>query len=94
MKARTITEAKRFEDIPNVGPRVASDFKKLGFKCPKDLRGKDPLFLYKKLCKITKSRQDPCVLDVFIAVCDFADKSLTRPWWFYTKERKSKYPEI
>jgi hypothetical protein len=94
MKVKSIDLAKNFEDIPNVGVEVAKDFLRLGIKKPKDLVRKDPLVMYKKLCKLTKTRQDPCVLDTFIAVVDFADNSVSRPWWFYTKQRKTKYGDI
>lgn len=94
MKARRIEDAKKFEDIPNVGPRVANDFKRLGFKTPQSLRNIDPLQIYKRLCQISKTRQDPCVLDVFIAVTEFANGGESKPWWFYTSIRKSEYPNI
>jgi hypothetical protein len=94
MKAKYAKDVLRFQDIPNVGPRVENDFKKLGIKQPKDLAKKNPLTLYNKLCAITKSRHDPCVLDVFMAVVYFMDGSSTKPWWFYTEERKRKFPKI
>lgn len=37
----------------------------------------------------TKSNQDPCVLDTFIAAVDFMHGAPARPWWYYTKERKA-----
>ena len=94
MKSRNIKNAKRFEDIPNVGSSIAHDLKTLGFIRPLDLKGKNPLTLYKNLCKKTKSRQDPCLLDVFISVVEFANGKDPRPWWKYTKKRKRKYPNI
>lgn len=94
MKARTAAEAKKFQDLPNVGPRVANDFKKLGFAEPHELAGADALVLYKKLCTLTKSRQDPCVLDVFLAVTDFMSGASPRPWWHYTPERKKRFGKL
>lgn len=94
MKARTADQVRRFQDIPNVGPRVANDFKKLGFTTPATLAGEDALTLYKKLCTITKSHQDPCVLDVFLAVTDFMNGAPARPWWHYTPERKKRFGKI
>lgn len=92
MKARNRELAKKFKDLPNVGPRVARDYETLGFKVPADLIGKDPFDLYKKLILKTKTHQDPCLLDVFMSVSDFMSGSSPRPWWHYTGERKSKYP--
>lgn len=88
-KASTPALAHRLEDIPNVGPRIASDFRSLGITKPSELKSKDPYMLYEKLCKVTNTRQDPCVLDTFIAVARFMEGERPRPWWHYTPERKS-----
>ncbi len=94
MKARSGELAKRFKDLPNVGPRVAMDYRALGFEKPSDLIDQDPFDLYKKLILITKTHQDPCLLDVFISVADFMNGASPRPWWHYTVERKKKYPNV
>lgn len=91
MKARTIKEAVKFTDIPNVGPRIAEDFVTLGFKKPACLVGQDPFVMYEKLKRLTKSHQDPCVLDVFMAVVHFANGGVARKWFRFTEERKKKY---
>lgn len=94
MKALTAKDVKKFTDIPNVGPRIANDFITLGIKTPSGLVGKDPYVLYKKLCAKTKARQDPCVLDTFMAVTDFMNGGMARDWWRFTAERKKKYPNL
>lgn len=94
MKATKASQVRTFQDIPNVGPRIASDFFVLEMKKPNDLIGKDPYALYRKLCKATETRQDPCVLDTLMAVTDFMNGAPARPWWYYTKTRKKKYPQI
>lgn len=93
-KAAHATEVKKFTDIPNIGPAMEADFKLLKLKTPGDLKNKDAFSLYTKLCKISGVRHDPCVLDTFIAAIDFMNGAPARPWWFYTKERKNKYPNI
>ncbi len=80
--------------IPGVGPATAGDLDLLGFKSLARLRGRDPLRLYAALCKKTESRQDPCVLDVFMMLTHLADTGEVRNWWSFTKERKRRYPEI
>lgn len=90
-KALRAEEVKVFTDIPNVGPRIAKDFTLLGITNPHTLKKKDAFTLYRELEKKTHSRQDPCVLDTFIAVIDFMQGAPARPWHFYTKERKRKY---
>ncbi len=88
MKILNPKEIKKFEQIPNVGPRIARDFRTLGIKSPSDLAKQDPLKMYIKLQKITDSKQDPCVLDTFMAVVDFMKGTEAKPWWRYTPERK------
>ena len=94
MKARTYKDVKTFQDIPNIGTQMSADFKLLGIKSPLELRDKDPLLLYKKLCAKTKVRQDPCVLDTFMAAIDFMNGAQAKPWWHYTPERKKKFSEL
>jgi len=81
------------EQLPNVGPATAGDFRLIGISRPKDLIHRDPYRLYVKLCKKTGLRQDPCVLDVFLSAVRFMEGAPHRPWWAYTKERKRDYPE-
>lgn len=75
-------------DLPNIGPSIAEDLRMLGIKAPQDLVGKDPMQLYKRLQVITGTRQDPCVLDVFMSITDFMSGAAAKPWWAYTKKRK------
>ncbi len=89
-KAGRANEADWFEEIPNVGKRVANDFKKLGFKTPEDLKGKNPYKLYDTLCKKDGVRHDPCLLDTFIAAIHFMNGGKPTPWWKFTPERKKK----
>lgn len=87
-KARRAADVNGFQDIPNIGPAMAADFALLGLAGPRDLIGRDPLELYDSLCRITKTRQDPCVLDVFIAAVRFMEGGKPKVWWHYTPERK------
>lgn len=84
-------QMKLLTDLPNVGPACAKDLQLLGIHAPSDLRGNDPLEMYKALCDKTGLRQDPCVLDVFISLTRFIGGEPPQPWWFYTAERKNTY---
>jgi hypothetical protein len=84
----------RLTDLPNVGPAIANDLRRIGISVPGQLVGKDPYVLYKKLCRQKGSRQDPCVLDVFISVTRFMNGEVARPWWEYTGERKRLYGSV
>ena len=57
-------------------------------------RGQDALALYRRLEALTGTRQDPCVLDTFIALTRFMAGEAARPWWAYTAERKAHLAEL
>ena len=78
----------RLEDIPNIGPAVAADLRRLGITLPIDLLGRDPYTMYDELCRLTGVRHDPCLLDTFIAAVRFMEGEPKKPWWKYTAERK------
>ena len=94
MKAKFAAQVETFLDIPNVGPAMVKDFDEIGIRKPSDLKSKDALTLYHKLCKVTKKCHDPCVLDTFLAVVDFMNGAPARPWWQYTPKRKKNFPAI
>lgn len=93
-KARTLAQARRLEDVPNIGPAMADDLRALGIAAPADLRGKDAIGLYLQLCELTGLRHDPCVLDTFIAAVAFADHDDARPWWAFTEGRKAAWAGV
>lgn len=88
MKSHEGPELTRLEDIPNVGPAIAADLRRLAIKMPADLPGRDPYAMYDDLCRITGQRHDPCLLDTFIAAVRFMEGEPKKPWWKYTVERK------
>jgi hypothetical protein len=81
-------EVARLEDIPNVGPAVAGDLRRLGITSPGELHGRDPYAMYDDLCRLTGQRHDPCLLDTFIAAVRYMAGEPKKPWWKYTAERK------
>jgi hypothetical protein len=78
----------RLEDIPNVGPAVATDLRRLGITSPGELVGRDPYAMYDELCRVTGVRHDPCMLDTFIAAVRYMEGGPKEPWWAFTAERK------
>jgi hypothetical protein len=82
------SELTDLEQLPNIGPAIAADFRQLGITNPQELIGRDPYALYEDLCRLTAQRHDPCLLDTFIAAVRFMGGEQARPWWFYTAERK------
>jgi hypothetical protein len=93
-KARTAEECEALEQLPNVGPSLAADLRLLGIQHPKELAGRDAFVLYQSLCAKTGQRQDPCVLDTFMAVTDFMRGAEPAPWWKYTAQRKALYGQV
>ncbi|MFL6661673.1 MAG: helix-hairpin-helix domain-containing protein [Rhizobacter sp.] len=93
-KAATPAECIDLEQLPNVGPALAADLRLIGIQAPADLRGKDAFVLYQKLCAATGQRQDPCVLDTFMAATDFMRGAPAAPWWKYTAERKALFGQV
>ena len=93
-KAASAAECATLEQLPNIGPSLAADLRLIGIHAPADLRGKDAFVLYQKLCGATGARQDPCVLDTFMAVTDFMRGAPAAPWWHYTAQRKALFGAV
>jgi hypothetical protein len=82
------SKVRSLTDLPNIGPAMAQDLRFIGILKPEHLKGKDPVKLYETLCRKSRTRHDPCVLDVFISVTRFMSGEEPKPWWRYTRERK------
>jgi hypothetical protein len=93
-KAHSAEECEVLEQLPNVGPSLAADLRLIGIQHPKELAHRDAFVLYQTLCAKTGQRQDPCVLDTFMAVTDFMRGAAPAPWWNYTAQRKALYGSV
>jgi hypothetical protein len=93
-KARRADECLQLEQLPNIGPSLAADLRMIGIAQPQDLREADGFQLYQRLCQATGQRQDPCVLDTFLAITDFMRGAPARPWWGYTADRKQRFGDL
>ncbi len=93
-KARHAAECEQLEQLPNIGPSIAADLRLIGVHHPTELAGRDALQLYQALCSATGKRQDPCVLDTFLAATDFTRGAEPRPWWAYTAQRKQQFGRL
>lgn len=92
MKKKTDpADVTMFEEIPNIGEAMAEDFRSLGLKHPADLKNQNAYELYVRLCRKTKSYQDPCVLDVFLSAIHFMKGKGVKMWWEFTPERKKNF---
>ncbi len=93
-KATQASECEVLEQLPNIGPSLAADLRMIGIQHPRELKGRDAFVLYQALCAKTGKRQDPCVLDTFMAVTDFMRGAQPAPWWQYTPQRKALYGQV
>lgn len=88
MKAKKASEALKLDQIPNIGKSIASDLESIGIKKPEQLKGKDPVALYRKLEKVMGTRHDPCVCDTLMAAVEFMEGGKVKSWWEFTEKRK------
>jgi hypothetical protein len=77
--------------LPAIGPSLAADLRLLGVTSIASLALRDPERLYARLCDITKSKQDPCVLytfrcAVYAARTPRPDPELLK-WWNWMERR-------
>jgi hypothetical protein len=93
-KAARAEDCHTLETLPNIGPAMASDLRALGIQHPRELAHRDAFVLYQALCAYTGKRQDPCVLDTFMAATDFMRGAAPAPWWAYTAQRKLLYGAV
>jgi Pathogenicity locus len=93
-KATQAQDCAVLEQLPNIGPSLAADLRLIGVHTPRDLQGRDAFVLYQKLNAATGARNDPCVLDTFMAAVDFMNGAAPAPWWAYTAQRKVLYGSV
>lgn len=76
---------KSLQSLPGIGPSLAADLARLGYREPEDLAGEDPDAMFEQLQRITGIRQHPLVLDAFRCAVHSAsslehDAELIKPW--------------
>lgn len=76
---------RELQVIPGIGPSLAQDLYSLGIRRVSDLKRRNPEALYRRLEKLTRSRQDPCVLYTFRCAVYYAKTPKPDPrrllWW-------------
>jgi hypothetical protein len=81
MKTVSRADITDLQQIPNFGPAIAKDMRLNCVSSPHDLRDNDPYAMYDELCRITGTRHDLCLFDVFIAAVRFMAGKPAKPWW-------------
>lgn len=90
---------RKLGQLVSIGPAMLRDFEMLGIHSVAQLARRNPQRMYQDLCRITGTRQDPCVLDTFSAAVAQARDPMLPPqqcqWWYWSRKRKSeKCPSV
>ncbi len=87
-------DTRELSDLVSIGPAMVEDFKLLGITKVNQLKGKDAQKLFLKLCSLTGTKMDICVLDVFQCAIAQAENPLLprekRLWYYWSNVRKAK----
>lgn len=87
------TMEMQLKDLRGIGKKMLEDFEELGIQSVNDLKSRDAQKLYDRMCKLTGTRQDPCVLDTYRCAIEQARNpdlpKEQRDWWYWSRLRKS-----
>ena len=86
-----MTPTDELEQIHGVGKSIAEDLRHLGITSARQLQGKDPEKLYKRLCTFKASPVDRCMLYVLRCAIYYASTADPDPnllkWWNWKDHR-------
>lgn len=88
MKARSPSDARRLEDLPNIGKSISKDLRSIGILTPQDLVARQPVMVFRELADVMGSRHDPCVLYTLLAVEHFMNTSEALSWARFAQDGK------
>ncbi len=71
-------------DLPNIGPQIAGDLRRLGIDGPVSLSDRDPLETYLALATVQGESHDPCVFYTLLGGENFLAADAPKPWWQFT----------
>jgi hypothetical protein len=94
--ARVVGDTRHLRDLRGIGVSIEANLKQLGVRTVGELARHDGDSLYEALCELSRTRQDPCVLDTFrCAVAQARNPKLPVEqcnWWWWSRQRKSALP--
>ena len=79
--------------LPNIGPAMREDLRRLGVDSVAQLAQQDADELYVRLGRLDGRLHDPCVWDTFASVIAIAKGGPAQPWWAWTPIRKARQAE-
>jgi hypothetical protein len=84
---------RQLKDLRGIGEKMLEDFEKLGVRSVAELKSQDAQELYARMCELTGTRQDPCVLDTYRCAIEQARNPDLPPeqrdWWYWSRLRKA-----
>ncbi len=90
--ASRLKEETQLRDLRGIGKKMLEDFDKLGIASVRQLKAQDAQELYDRMCSLTGTRQDPCVLDTYRCAIEQARNpnlpEEQKDWWYWSRVRK------
>jgi len=87
-----------FQRIPGIGPSMADDLWRLGYRSVAELRDEEPEAMYQRLCELSGAHVDRCVLYVFRCAVYFASNEAQDPellkWWNWSDRHKAEHAQV
>ena len=84
---------RQLRHLSGIGKAMLADLSLLQIHSVPQLAASDPDQLFRQLCHLTNSPQDPCVLDTLrCAVAQARNPELPaeqRNWWWWSRQRKA-----
>ena len=88
----TPMDSRQLKDLRGIGRKMLEDFELLGVGSVAQLKSEDAQKLYDRMCELTGTRQDPCVLDTYRCAIEQARNpnlpEEQRDWWYWSRVRK------
>ncbi len=85
--------ARELKDLRGIGRKMLEDFDRLGIRSVAQLKTHEADELYRRMCEISGTRQDPCVLDTYRCAIEQARNphlpAEQTNWWFWSRLRKA-----
>jgi hypothetical protein len=89
----TTPDERKLSDLRGIGRKMLEDFGRLGISSVRQLRARDASQMYARMCEISGTRQDPCVLDTYRCAVEQARNPRLpeeqRNWWYWSRLRKA-----
>lgn len=86
-------DQRRLQDLRGIGRAMLHDFEQLGISTVRQLKDCDAQDLYHRMCELSGTRQDPCVLDTYRCAIEQARDPDLPPqkcdWWYWSRVRKA-----